>query len=110
MKEIKKIKVRIEVTEYPLGTEDIFICGNIPSLGLWNVEKSKPLKKDKDNNFYYTEIYVPYRELVSYKILADKDWDRVMLDEYGYDMDNYDIYAPLLESKVIQHKVVKFKG
>lgn len=97
----KKVEIKVKAN----SKESIFICGNIKSLGEWDVSKAQEMKKDIDGFFKITKM-LPEKQIIEFKFLRKKDWAYVEKGAYDEEVKNHLLILPTDEE--IIYEVEKF--
>lgn len=75
------------------SSSKVFIVGSVRALGGWDPSKAVELKKEKDGVFSVSKM-LETGQMVEFKILADKSWDRVEKGSYNEEIMNH-IITPI---------------
>ena len=87
--EMEKVRLTFNVKlDFNLDSEfsSVFLVGNTKELGLWNPEKALELKRKGD---IFTKMKTfEKNQVLEYKILLQKTYDKVELDENFAELEN----------------------
>ena len=70
------------------SSNKVYIVGSIPQLGSWNPAKAIELKNEGNGVFSLSKMMAT-GQMVEFKILADKTWDKVEKGVYSEEVQNH---------------------
>ena len=97
--------VKVEIRVNTNSASEVYLVGSIPLLGGWNPEKAIQLEK-KGNGVFSTSKMLPTGQLVEFKVLAEKNWNRVEKGVYSEEVQNH-VIAPE-KGLVVEIDVARF--
>ena len=87
------------------SSNKVLIVGSIPALGSWDPNKAVELKNEGNGVFTITKMMAT-GQMVEFKILCDKSWDKVEKGVYNEEIMNH-IIAPE-KGLVVELNVARF--
>lgn len=87
------------------SSNKVLIVGNVPQLGSWDPAKAVELKNEGDGVFTISKKMAT-GQLVEFKILCDKSWDKVEKGAYNEEIKNH-ILTPS-DGLVVELDVARF--
>lgn len=112
-KNMKKQKVRFVVTNYPEGTEKIFICGNIEELGGWDVSKALELQyyqNEGTGECFIVDVSIPVGSSVAYKYLSNNNWESVECGIVAQEIPDRHITIKETKKRFVKDQIRKFRN
>ena len=87
------------------SSNKVLIVGNVPQLGDWDPNKAIELKNE-GNGVFTISKKLATGQMVEFKILCDKSWDKVEKGAYNEEIRNH-IITPY-EGLVVELDVARF--
>lgn len=84
--------VKVEFKVNTKSTNEVYLVGSIPQLGGWDVKKAIKLEKNENGVFVLSKLLAT-GQIIEFKLLADKDWNRVEKGMYNEELQNH-IFTP----------------
>jgi hypothetical protein len=97
--------VSVKIVVRTSASSKVLIVGNVPALGGWDPSKAVELKKEQDGSFSVSKM-LPTGQIVEFKILCDKSWDKVEKGVYNEEIKNH-IISPE-KGLVAEYDVARF--
>ena len=70
------------------SSNKVLIVGSIPALGSWDPAKAVELKNEGNGVFSVTKMMAT-GQMVEFKVLADKSWNKVEKGVYNEELQNH---------------------
>ena len=97
--------VSVKFVVHTNSSNNVYLVGSIPALGGWNPEVAIEMKSEGDGVFTLNKMMAT-GQIVEFKILAGKSWDKVEKGVYNEEVKNH-IFAPE-KGLVVELNVARF--
>ena len=97
--------VSVKIVVYTNASTKVLIVGSVPALGNWDPSKAVELKNEGNGAFSISKM-LPTGQMVEFKILCDKSWERVEKGAYNEEIKNH-IISPE-KNLVVKYDVARF--
>lgn len=83
------VEIGVNLRDEATSADELYITGNIPELGGWDV--SKAVKLRRKGGRYLTSVEYGSDMILEFKILNKKDWNGVEKGTWGEEIANHQV-------------------